>query len=62
MLHPDQVLRLHYVEQEIGQRGAALSAEARQHRLARQAGKLRKRDGRAQNAEVGGPRPPAVDC
>ena len=62
MFHPEQVVRMCYAEQEIGRRGAALAAEARRYRLAGQARKLRKRDGRSENAEAGGPRPPAVDC
>jgi hypothetical protein len=43
------------------QRNAGLIAEAQRHRLAAQARKLRKRDGRSEYAEAGDHRPPAVD-
>jgi len=44
------------------QRSAELVAEAQRHRLASQARKVRKRDGRSEYAEAGDRRPPAVDC
>jgi hypothetical protein len=43
------------------QHNAGLIAEAQRHRLAAQARKLRKRDGRSEYAEAGDRRPPALD-
>jgi hypothetical protein len=44
------------------QHHAELVDEARRHRLAGQARKVRKRDGSSEYAETGDQRPPAVDC
>jgi hypothetical protein len=44
------------------QHTAAIIADVEHGRLVSKARKVRKRDGRAEQAETGGPRPPAVDC
>ncbi|HET9167801.1 MAG TPA: hypothetical protein VFN97_00150 [Actinospica sp.] len=55
------VERVYFAEQDASRRRRA--EEIHRHRLAAQQGrKLRKRDGRSENAEAGDPRPPAVDC
>ena len=51
----------HITHESARQHNAGLAAEAQRHRLAVQARKLRKRDGRAEYAEAGDRRPPAVD-
>jgi hypothetical protein len=58
MFHVERVYR---AEQDaVRQRRAE---EIYRHRIAAQEGrKLRKRDGRSENAEAGDHRPPAVDC
>lgn len=39
----------------------SIIADVEHARLVSRARKVRKRDGRAENAETGGPRPPAID-
>ena len=41
---------------------ASIIADAEHGRLVSRARKVRKRDGRSEHSEAGGPRPPAVDC
>ena len=55
------VERVFFAEQDASRQRRA--EEIHRHRLAAQQGrKLRKRDGRSENAEAGDHRPPAVDC
>jgi hypothetical protein len=46
----------------VTQRTASILADVEHGRLVSRVRKLRKRDGRTEQAEAGGPRPPAVDC
>lgn len=46
----------------VTQRTAAIIAEVEHGRMVGRARRLRKRDGRVEQAEAGGPRPPAVEC
>lgn len=58
MFHIERVYR---AEQDAARRRRA--EEINRHRIAAQEGrKLRKRDGRSENAEAGDRRPPAADC
>jgi hypothetical protein len=41
---------------------ATIIADAEHGRMVSRARKVRKRDGRTEQAEAGAPRPPAVDC
>jgi hypothetical protein len=55
------VERVYQAEQD--SRRQRRAEEINRHRLAAQEGRrLRKRDGRSENAEAGDHRPPAVDC
>jgi hypothetical protein len=55
------VERMYFAEKDVARQRRA--EEINRHRVAAQQGrKLRKRDGRSENAEAGDHRPPAVDC
>lgn len=56
-----EIDRLYWAERDPARQRRA--EEIQRHRVAaRQGRKLRKRDGRSENAEAGDRRPPAVDC
>jgi hypothetical protein len=54
---------MYYVQNAtVRQHAGSIVAAVEHGRLVSRARKVRKRDGRSEQAETGGPRPPAVDC